>query len=334
LIIVGSGRSGTTLLVAILNGSEQIHIPYETSFLVSAQPAFGGRHLDASDYDVLASLFQLTSEEKGWGLSREKMVQACGERSVTSLVEAVDAFCALYFEEHGIPASTRWGIKRPLMICHLDRVFRMFPEAKVIHVIRDGRDVCLSYQAIHEKSRVKFGPNGIITSAIYWAAGIRVAEPYRKRIHTIRYEDLLSEPEQQLGELKDFLEMTDLVIRHDSYHKTAKASVVTFEAAEFAHLKVYSGVDHKNQNKYLHSMSVFDRMTFEALAAKELRAYGYPIHHPVVVAITSPLRAALVPLGVLFNKLRYARRDRKFLERARTAVERSTRTNANQTSNE
>ena len=334
LIVVGSGRSGTTLLVAILNASKGVFIPYETSFLVHAEPVFGGRRLETGDYAVLAHLFVITSENHGWGMSQAQVEQAFRETQISSLSQALDAVCLKFFALNEIPASTAWGIKRPLMICHLDRVFRVFPEAKVIHVVRDGRDVCLSYQAVHEKSRVKFGPKGIVTSAIYWAAGIRAAESYRNRIHTVRYEDLLSSPLDALEKLQRFMAIPDLILEHQAYHERSGPSVVTAEAAEFAHQKVYSGVDQGNQNKYLQSMSVFDRMAFEALAARELRSYGYPIYHPVVVAITSPLRAALVPLGVLFNKLRYARRDRQFLKRARTTVERGTLSNTNQASNE
>ena len=57
------------------------------------------------------------------------------------------------------------GMKAPVLIACLDRIGAVFPQAKILHVVRDGRDVYLSYRQVHKSSPEKFGPKGILTAA-------------------------------------------------------------------------------------------------------------------------------------------------------------------------
>ena len=316
VIIVGSGRCGTTLLVAQLNASGVIYIPYETSFLVRSIPAFLDKKIEPLDYELLANLFIVTSEARGWELEAPSIIKMLHEEEVSSLQDAVRAIYRLFLKDKGIPFPLMWGLKRPLMICHLDRVFKAFPDAKVINLARDGRDVQLSYNTLHSKSSVKFGPQGLITGSIYWAAGLRMAKRYRSRVHTIRYEDLLSSNNAELSRLGDFLNIPDLAEKCSKYQTKAAPSVVTGEAAEFIHKKVYKGVDKNNQNKYVDRMSGPAKLVFELFGASELRDYGYALHFPVLSGLFLPIRALAIRLGVLWNTIRYRSRDAKFLQRA------------------
>ena len=94
--IVSSGRSGTTLLRAVLNAHPSIHIPHESDFLVRAWPYYGTRAIDESDYVVLAKLFRIASEGDGWGWSQDEVVRILERKRPRSL----EALTLALLEEH------------------------------------------------------------------------------------------------------------------------------------------------------------------------------------------------------------------------------------------
>ncbi|MDH3600407.1 MAG: sulfotransferase [Candidatus Tectomicrobia bacterium] len=321
LCIVGSGRCGTTLLVAMLNASGNLHIPYESSFLVRAEPFFSKSKITEDDYEILAHLFFLTSEKKGWGLSSESLVGAMKRCRPTTLAGVVDVICREYLDQAGLAESVEWGLKRPLMICHLDRVYRCFPSAKVIHVVRDGRDVSLSYRELHKKSEVKFGPRGVVTSALYWIAGLRMAEKHERQFLTVRYEDLIKRPSKELTRIERFAKIEGLVDGGLTYAEQVTPSVVTDTAAKFIHQKVYKGVDASNAYKYKTGMRWHERFVFEAIASRYLMKYGYAQEFSGITWLFFPFRFAASRAAVFFNRMRYAKRDKMFYAQALAAVE-------------
>ena len=115
----------------------------------------------------------------------------------TSQAAFIDAFAARYRESRGRP---RWAEKTPLNIRHLDWIAARFPEARIIHVLRDGRDVvCASIPtgAGWQAAGVRFHrPRPIEAYAagagrVTSAAGMRMrGDP---RFREVRYEDLVLE---------------------------------------------------------------------------------------------------------------------------------------------
>ena len=68
--------------------------------------------------------------------------------------QAIAAVFEAYAAERG---KRRWGDKTPLYMQHLPLLERLFPSARFVHLIRDGRDAALSYLAV---------PEGIMTARL------------------------------------------------------------------------------------------------------------------------------------------------------------------------
>jgi len=119
-------------------------------------------------------------------------------------------------------AAQRWADNAPEEILHLRQIKQTIPDALVIHMIRDGRDVSLS---LSEKRYIKpfpwkerETPEG---AALYWewmvrkgrAAGAWLGEDYIE----IRFEDVVSDPRSVLRALSGFLEQEldyDVVLKN------------------------------------------------------------------------------------------------------------------------
>ena len=101
--------------------------------------------------------------------------------------------------------KVRWGDKTPGYIKIAQPLAAMFPDARFIHIFRDGRDVAKSFQAVGW-----FGPwlhanTRQWTEAIDWNSRLSRSE-IAGRIFQLRYEDLVLEPEATLRKVCAFLE--------------------------------------------------------------------------------------------------------------------------------
>ena len=105
-----------------------------------------------------------------------------------------------YAARHG---KRRWGDKTPHYVHHVDHLLRLWPHARFVVLVRDGRDVALSLR------RMPFGPNNAWAAAQWWARGIRAGARAQREhpgaVLTVRYEDLAQRPREEVRRLCTFL---------------------------------------------------------------------------------------------------------------------------------
>lgn len=198
-IIVGVGRSGTTLLRFMLDAHSRLAIPPETGFLVPAAD------LKGQEEELRQALYRTISEAETWDdfhLSREELANTLEAITPFSVTEGLRAFYRLYARRFG---KSRWGEKTPMYCLHMSAIARLLPEAHFIHVIRDGRDVALSVRGLW------FAPGDSIEAlAADWRDRIRTAREegqHCRRYLEVRYEELVADPRAVLRRICDYLEL-------------------------------------------------------------------------------------------------------------------------------
>jgi hypothetical protein len=131
-------------------------------------------------------------------------------RRSSCLGEFVEHIITLQLERSGKP---RWGDKSPCNIRELVRLFHFFPNAHVLHVIRDGRDVVCSLRD-HPKFRWENGvrtPTNVCNPwtecVARWVADTSAGLRWRgdPRYCEVRYEHLVNEPERVLRQVLEWL---------------------------------------------------------------------------------------------------------------------------------
>jgi hypothetical protein len=194
--IVASARSGTTFLRLALNAHPEVAVPPESRFITELYD--GADEVNTSEFlERLAAHKRFTV----WNLPVEVVAQLLGERTWVPYAEAIAAPYKAYAAQHG---KRYWGDKTPRYIEHIPFLARLFPAARFIHPVRDGRNVALSY------AHVSFGPKTVAAAAELWArrvsAGMRAGRALEPgRYLEILNEDLAEDPEGEMRDICRFL---------------------------------------------------------------------------------------------------------------------------------
>ncbi len=201
---VGCARSGTTLLRAIFTAHPEMAIPDEAHYVMQML-----RKRDRYERDGFATevfLHDLLGHKlfPSWVLPEEIVRESFHSEPPADYADAVRRVFSLYAKQLGKP---RYGDKSPRNVLNLSLLAKTFPEAKFVHIIRDGRSVALS---LLEMPWAR--PESIVQAARYWRK--RVQQGRRagqalgsSRYHEIRYEALVEDPDSSVRSLCEFIDL-------------------------------------------------------------------------------------------------------------------------------
>ncbi len=192
IFVIGTGRSGTTLLRVMLNAHPRIYLTHETTFYVVAQRI--SRRLTGSQW--LESYFK-TFPFLWLGLDpeevRSELPDQLDRKDLGLAFRAIMRCKAKQFGKH------RYGDKTPFHSSHLKQIFADFPDARVIHIIRDPRSTVASL------SRMPWASVSFSLNNLFVMMQMRQVKKWRDQIFEVRMEDLLTEPRQVMGSILDFV---------------------------------------------------------------------------------------------------------------------------------
>lgn len=206
LFIIGSGRSGTTLLRVILCRHPLVAIPPEAYGLINAIKKYIRYNgLDWQDLvNVVYGEFHSHPTFDYWQTDLFRSIRNLHESPAEeqSLALILNCIYKTYMDQHK-PQSTIWGDKTPFNTLRLNLLNKVFPKAKYIHILRDGRDVVASYL------KAKLMPS-LEDACHRWNNSIDAVDKFEKKIaasqiFTVRYEDLVADPTKHVLDTCNFL---------------------------------------------------------------------------------------------------------------------------------
>ncbi|MFM2081483.1 MAG: hypothetical protein RL380_174 [Verrucomicrobiota bacterium] len=202
-ILVGSPRSGTTLLRFMLDAHPALAIPPETGFLLLGPQLVGqGEALRESFFEAVVNFPPGAPAWEDFQIPRVEFAARLCELRPFTVANGFRLFYEMYAARF---EKKRWGDKTPLYGHHLVELEKILPEARFIHLVRDGRDAAVSLR------QRKFSPgHDMAVQARYWRDNVLTARQQgRKCAHylEVRYEDLLREPAATLRQLCAFVEL-------------------------------------------------------------------------------------------------------------------------------
>lgn len=277
LFIVGCPRSGTTLLRRLINAHPGVAITRETHWL----PAFYRKRNGLTPEGLVTpELIPKLLEDSDFAKLRvgrkqlEKLIKSSEPTSYASFVTAV---FNLYGQAQG---KALVGDKTPGYVRNLGVLHNLWPRARFVHLIRDGRDTCLS--AINWKDKAAslarrfptWSEDPVSTAAVWWKWHVELGREAGRQLgqdlyYEMRYESLVTDAEKECRALCEFLDVPyaeSMLHFHEGRTKTDPGL-----SAKAAWLPITPGLrDWKSQ------MTAEDVGRFEAAAGDLLEELGYP----------------------------------------------------------
>jgi hypothetical protein len=272
--IIGSERSGTTLLMVMLGQHPRLAVP-EVSWYY---PRFR-KYLHTYGNLSKPANFRALAEEMIFGLKTPFFGLSPNPRTVVDEILArvksqtfgglFDAILGWYADSQNKP---RWGEKTPHNLYFVREILADFPNAQFVHLTRDGRDVA------SEQLDSAFGPTNVYAAAKIWKQTIRTAADLRASVPSrqwfdISYETLVSRPEESLRKITEFLgeEFTPALL---DFHK---GEIAQRRAQTKDHRPLGDPVSAKHIGKYKRHLSLRDQQIFAGIAGAELKESGYEV---------------------------------------------------------
>jgi hypothetical protein len=288
VFIVGCARSGTTLLRVMLDCHPELAVANDSHFVTRAIEKLHGEDDPALTPELVAWV------ESYHRTRRLRLPAGAIERAARGAPRFSDfarAIFRAYAESQGKPLA---GEKAPDYVRALPLLHRLFPAARFVHVVRDGRDVALS---LLDWARDGKGPGAyplwqehpIAMCALWWEWNLRAGRAGARelaagRVLELRYEALVENPAAALRGVAAFLDLPFAPEMLDYPHGRAQREPGF--AAKSTRLPPTPGLrDWRAQ------LAAEDQLLFEAIAGNLLRELGYAVPERAIPAPISELAA-------------------------------------------
>jgi hypothetical protein len=210
-------------------------------------------------------------------VGREELERLINSDEPVSYSSFISAIYDLYGQREG---KSLVGDKTPSYVRNIPILHGLWPTAKFVHIIRDGRDICLSVlnwkkaQVDKAHRHATWTEDPVLTSALWWRQRVRLGREDGSALgpelyYEIRYETLVSQPATECAALCDFLGLpyNDAMLR---FHEGRERADPGLDAKK-AWRPITPGLrDWRSQ------MTLDDIERFEAAAGDLLEELGYP----------------------------------------------------------
>lgn len=342
--VVGCGRSGTTLLQSLLSAHSRIAVTPETHFMKRAEREGARTRAAPLDFDAFWRGLVAWSRFRELGVEADDVrarIEAAGRHDFQTVFAAM---LEAYGERTGKP---RVGEKTPGHYRHLDMIFDWFPDARVVAIRRDPRDMVASHLGAPWVTE-EMAPGRLRAPVIRRLRAFHVAERARiwrqtngvilaeaeadSRVHMVVYEDLVAAPDRELRRICDFLGETfepGMLAPRDDAHTMPVATDDRIRARweswnDMHHARANAPVSVRSVGRWREKLSPSEAALIEAICGTVMTRYGYDPEMP-----RSPRRLfgqALLQAGLVEDEARrLAARGKALLGGYRSPVRASRR---------
>ncbi len=262
VFVVGVPRSGTTLLGAILGTHHDGICTPESQFIMETMTSL----------EPERRLRSAITEDRfsGWGPDRATWLDALP--SSAGYRDMLLALVRGYADRAGRSNAHVWIEHTPQHALRAAMLLDLFPDARFIHIVRDGRGVAASVLPL------TWGPNTVERAAHWWlellSFGLALESWGQAPVLRVRYEDVVTDAERVVRHIAAFagLEYSNAMLRADGYRPWDPRR---------QHTLVGQPPRADRADGWRKALSARDIEVFEAIARDTLAYLGYPACFPV-----------------------------------------------------
>ena len=271
IFIVGSSRSGTTLLAAMLNAHPNIACGPESQLLKKLKPQTLKNILNDPSWPSKAvrALSEIeiakTPIISAFDITPKELEQCLSERpaEISSLFEAI---AGVYAKKRGKP---RWAEKTPRHLLYLPTIRKAFPNAQIIRIVRDPRDSALSMR------KLPWSSNEYLPNLYLWCEWYEASDDFfkhDKHSTTISYEALVESPEENMRALCTFIgeEFAPSMLNTTTSADSVRTSNETWKQ------QVSGPLDIGRLYRWKTELSKEEKIISDGICEKWLKKFHYP----------------------------------------------------------
>ena len=293
----------------MLSSHSRISIPPETWYLIPLLEKLPvDRPLTPAETESAAKIMTTHYRWPDMGLSETEFCSRLAELREPTLQQVVEIVYQEHVQHEG---KARWGDKTPGYIKIAPALASLYPDARFIHLFRDGRDVARSFQAVGWYGRWLYENTQEWNQAIDWNERL-MRTPLAGRTFQLRYEDLVLAPEETLRKVCTFLGEDyepQMLEWKDSLERMIPARETKI------HKKLNRKPEAGDAYRWKREMKSGQLLVAEAFMGNRLsrlgyeRKYGSVLWRPVLAATTAFCRFALPLLRFQGRVIRFAWRQ-------------------------
>lgn len=286
VFIIGNPRSGTSLLRLILTTHPQILIPPECGFIIWLRQQYGTweESDNQNSLKIEAFLDDLFACKKfsTWFLERE----AIREQIIYGKPSTYSKLCSIIYFVYGLSINKSfsvWGDKNNFHLNYLSELMSLYPKARVLHIVRDGRDIACSYREVMEKKyKSPYAPKletDISKIAEEWSSNVIKVDEFMHTLSdgkgkTIKYEDLVSIPQSTIKDVCEWLGVQFESVMLE-YYQQNKQKKLEPELTIGWKKRTLQPISSNTVRRYSRMLSEKEIKVFETVASVALHRFLY-----------------------------------------------------------
>ncbi len=281
VFVLGCPRSGTTILYHILLSAGDFAVyRAESNVFNLLAPRFGGMRTASDRRELMetwfrSKLFQVSGLDQDRVRARIMAECRCGGDFLRIVMQEIA-------DKQGVQ---RWADCTPDHLLHIPQIKREIPDALIIHIIRDGRDVALSYVKQGWAHPLPWdGGEQLGVAGLYWEWIVKKGQDFGKQLgadyQEVRFEELMTHPRDVLSRLGEF-------IGHDlNYERIQRAGIGSVSRPNSS-FEDELGPSFSPLARWKTKMSSNQIEDFEMLVGEFLQELGYPLASGKLGSLTS-----------------------------------------------
>lgn len=245
-IIIGRGRSGTTVLSKILNSHSSISIPGEFFFIINLFSKYYKKLINRQTINKYVDDVFSEQRLRNKDFNKAELEEYLLKKSPISFKD----LCLYTYEnltlQQGKENIKLFGDKNPHFALFIPKILKIFDNIKFVYIVRDYRDNVLSYR------NVNFDMSNLYSLAYRWSFFNRKILKYQKlypdKFLLLKYENLLVDSENEIERACNFLNI-DFEVEMLDFHKNKSENLSSW------HKNLNSRLNIDNTNKWENSLN-------------------------------------------------------------------------------
>jgi hypothetical protein len=278
VFIVGAPRSGTTLLAAVLAAHSRLSCGPETHFFRRLASVDATQLVEDKRWPETAVTFITSISHSGFTGHESKQLLEKYQLDPTAIVAYLQArppsipailgsITEQYMHHQG---KQRWVEKTPDHLLHLPLIRRYFPNAPIVRIMRDPRDVALSL------TKVPWGAKSFLEALLFWRKWDDASQTFftdDSCSYTLHFEALMAAPQDEVQKLSAFIgeKFEENMLDTSQTARDVNSRNVPWKA------NVGKPFDASRAGAWRTDLTLNQVQLAEALLGDRLTAYGYPI---------------------------------------------------------